>query len=125
MRWFRRTRRSCGVFALAALAVQLVLSFAHVHALRPSQTDQITARISAWTLAVALPAPSKRSVPPQSERDCDICATLNLVATGKPATAPEIIAPQLIATAIFSAPDRSVVPVMRYVLAQSRAPPFA
>jgi hypothetical protein len=123
MRWFRRNRKSCGALAFAALALQFVLSFAHVHVLRRWHSGQTAANVLVWKSAIVLRAPSKRSAPFQTEHDCDICASISLIATAKPASAPEIIVPQRVALAILGAPRGTTLPIARHVLAQSRAPP--
>ncbi len=79
MRWIRMNRRWSGRLALFALALQLVLSFGHIHA------DDLG--LNAPTQAAASHAPSANGdgTPPQDQGDahdiCAICVTLSLSAT--------------------------------------------
>src|SRR5215470_8153767 len=93
MRWFRRNVRFGSWCALVALAVQLVLSFGHLHI--------VTSSIAATALASAAeplagapedaPTPSKHS---RVADYCTICASIHLA--GLLTTEPSsVLAPQL------------------------------
>ena len=80
MRWIRMNRQLGVRLALFALALQLVLSFGHIHA----EDLGIAARANATSIAHNL-ANGDGSPPPQDRDDrhdvCAICVTLNLTST--------------------------------------------
>lgn len=84
MRWFRSNGRVTGWLALLALAVQLVVSFGHVHALGDRNRSA----------AIAAPAPSGAGGPdsgkaPAGHDVCAICAVMALTASGALPGAPQ------------------------------------
>ena len=123
MRWVRITRRWSTYLALAAMALQLVLSFGHVH-LEKLATDSVIASVAATK------APSSRQGPaqhPASDADdyCAICAAIQLTSSSFLPDAPLLPAP-FASRAIehfsyfsftFILPPRAAF--------QSRAPPVA
>ena len=86
MRWFRSQIRQGSLLALVALAINLALSFGHVHAIAGRHTDQ---------LALSAVAPSGNGGPSQGDERghpddfCPICmaaaAMNNAVASTPPA----------------------------------------
>jgi hypothetical protein len=121
MRCFR-TRKSFGSgLAFFALAVQLVLSFGHIHleGIRGGSTPVLTAELPA-----SQPSPAQH---PANDADdyCAICATMHLASTSFVPDAPQLPVPfvsQVIEhfnhfAFIFVAPQRTAF--------QSRAPPLA
>jgi hypothetical protein len=123
-RWMHRirnNRRFGGWLALFALAVQLVLSFGHVH-LEGIRGDA-DARISLITERPESPAsPSQH---PGNDADyCAICATIHLASTSFLPDAPQLPLPFVSQTIehsdyvafVFVAPQRTAF--------QSRAPPI-
>jgi hypothetical protein len=122
MRWFRANRILGGRLALFALAVQLFLSFGHIH------RDDIygTARAS----AAAPAADQSRSLPTDrsshhTDDYCAICATISLLSSSFVAAAPQLALP--LATHVVEHVGRVVVVVIapRRAHFQSRAPPLA
>jgi hypothetical protein len=122
MRWFR-TRRSFGSgLALFALALQLALSFGHVH------LDKVAPGFVTATAADAKTPASQPSPPqhPASDADdyCAICATIHLASTSFLPDAPQLPLPFVSQTVehsdyvafVFIAPQRTAF--------QSRAPPI-
>src|SRR3954454_200846 len=86
LRWVRANRSRCGLLALFALALQLYLSFGHIHAedLGLAPPAEVTAQAGADTHG---------SGPPPTDHDehdvCAICAALSLTASSVlPAVAP-------------------------------------
>ena len=121
MRWVRCHKRFGGWLALAALALQMVVSFGHVHLDGLARTS---------TIVVAAAAPGSPSLPdhqPGNEADdyCAICATIYLAANSFVPQAPQLALPFVSQTiehvdrvaVVFIAPRRAPF--------QSRAPPLA
>jgi len=127
MRWFRANRILGGRLALFALAVQIVLSFGHIH-----REDIYGAAIGSASPAasVALPA-ADDSQPLPADRTshhandyCAICATIHLLSAAFVAEAPPLALPFVSyaidrfdrVAVVFIAPRRAPF--------QSRAPPL-
>jgi hypothetical protein len=123
MRWFRINRQWGGRLALFALALQLVLSFGHIHAedLGLAAPAAIT-HAQSGTAGGGAPSPHDRG---DTHDVCAICATLNLTATS--------LVPLVAALALPAAHDwvwsaAIAAPPARFDLArsfQARAPPLA
>lgn len=79
MRWIRMNRQWSGRLALFALALQLALSFGHIHA------DDLGLTAPAEAAASHAPSTNSDGKPPQDRGDthdvCAICVTLSLSAT--------------------------------------------
>ncbi len=127
MHWFRANRKLGGWLALLALAVQLVLSFGHIHREdiygpeRPAAAPSVSAALAAGD-AQSLPADRSSH---HTGDYCAICATISLLSTSFVAMPPQLALP-LASYAIehidgvavaFIAPQRAPF--------QSRAPPLA
>ena len=124
MRWIRRTNRRWSTWlALAAMALQLVLSFGHIHLEKLASGSVIAS-------ATTSKAPSSQQNPtqrPANEADdfCAICATIHLASTSFLPDAPLLSVPFASRTIehfsnfnfIFVSPQRPAF--------QSRAPPLA
>ena len=122
MRWVHN-RRFGSWLALAALVLQIVVSFGHVHLDSVHRTDPALAIAGSGAQASQLPAPQ-----PGNDADddyCAICATIFLAANSFLQPAPQLPVP------FVSRPiehfDRVAVGfiVPRRVPFQSRAPPLA
>ena len=123
MRWFRTERRLGSLLALFALAVQLVLSFGHIHlnGVVGETTPAIVAGGHAFT------SPSSPAQHPANEADdyCAICAVIHLAATSFLPQSPQLAVPFVaeivehssLVAFFFVAPQRTPF--------QSRAPPVA
>jgi hypothetical protein len=124
MRWFRVNRKSGGRLALLALAVQLVLSFGHIH-----REDIYGPTHPALANALAAPSNSPQSPADQPSKHtddyCAICATISLLSNSFVTAAPQLPLP-FISSAVEH-PDRVgiVFIVPRRAPFQSRAPPAA
>jgi hypothetical protein len=123
MRWVRINRRWSTYLALAAMALQLVLSFGHIHLEKLGSG-------SAFTIMAAAKAPSSQQGPsqhPASDADdyCAICATVHLISSSFLADAPLLPAP-FASRAIdhFSYFNFTFILPPRAAF-QSRAPPLA
>jgi hypothetical protein len=124
MRWVRHTNRRWSTWlALAAMALQVVLSFGHTH-LERLATGSVIASVTTSK------APSSQQTPtqhPANEADdfCAICATIHLASSSFLPDAPLLPVPHASRTIedfghfnfIFVSPE--------HVAFHSRAPPFA
>jgi DUF2946 family protein len=109
--------------ALFALAVQIVLSFGHVHLhnLAPGSTQPAMTTGSGTELA-SEPAPGRH--PDGSlDADCPICALIQLVATSAPSVAPALPLPASFGLIRRQAPLELASAFLPHVLFQARAPP--
>jgi hypothetical protein len=96
MRWFRSHIRFGSRLALAALAVQLILTFGHVHLDGIAQDFgksalSVLANRSSTTVADASNPAHKSNGP--SDPDCPICALIQLASTSAPSVAPVLPVP--------------------------------
>ena len=113
MRWIRDNVRHGSWLALVAIAINLALSFGHVH---------VAGRASDRNLIVAAIGVSDRgNVPghsddPRADYLCPICIASGAIANAM-AASPPVIPLQLTATVV----DRTIPPV-RLVIALPRAP---
>jgi len=127
MRWVRAKRKFGGRLALFALAVQLTLSFGHIH-----PEDIFGPARAAAHAAVALPAAgyfrplSTDQHSSHNDDYCAICATMYLLNSSSVPEAPQLRPLPFVSqpiehfdgvTAVFIAPRRAPF--------QSRAPPLA
>jgi hypothetical protein len=126
MRWFRSNRRFGGRLALFTLAVQIVLSFGHIH----HEDIFGPVRPGASAASVALAADHSSSPPadqPSKHPDdtCAICATISLLSNSFVAAAPQLPLPVVSYAVKYT--DRVVVAAIatRRAPFQSRAPPSA
>jgi len=117
MRWFRTHIGLGSRLALFALAVQLALSFAHVHASDPGR-----AQVAAASATGAGDAPIPKSDGPV-DPGCAICGLIQLAATATPSAAPAL--PTLVAPGHIrlAAADQFVLAASPRLLFQARAPP--
>jgi hypothetical protein len=123
MRWVRTIRRCGSWLALAALALQIVLSFGHLH-LEKLRSGPAAATVADSKAPAPQPSPSQH---PTNDADdyCAICATINLTSTSFLPEAPPLPVPFVSQTIehfhhvafVFIAPQRTAF--------QSRAPPLA
>jgi hypothetical protein len=126
MRWFRTNRRLGGRLALLALAVQIILSFGHIH----HEDIFGPARPGVAAASVAQAAADNSNAPPGDQPSkhgddyCPICAAISLLSNSFVAAAPQLPLP-VVAHAVEHA-DRVVVTAIapRRAPFQSRAPPI-
>ena len=121
MRWFRSNRRRWGWLALCALALQLGLSFGHVHVAHGGHAGLATPAQS----DAATPQP-----PPDHEDDheshyCAIYAVNALLSGAQVAAAPLIPTPAAAAIADVSIATAGIRTEVRRPAFQSRAPPLS
>ncbi|HEY2529869.1 MAG TPA: hypothetical protein VGJ20_18340 [Xanthobacteraceae bacterium] len=126
MRWFRANRRSGGRLALLALALQLALSFGHIH------REDIFGPPGAAAFAAAAVTPAADHARPldfpskHTDDYCAICAAMAFLASSFVPQLPVLPLP-VVATPI----ERHVARVVSFAIApqrtpfRSRAPPLA
>ena len=125
MNWFRSKARAAAQVALFALAVQMVVSFGHLHRddlglppLPATHQTQITANGS------AAPAGSSQQNNQKPDDYCPICASMMLIATAVPSLPPVLIVPEPVRR-VWPEPVRveTVTPDVT-VSFRARAPPL-
>jgi hypothetical protein len=129
MRYFRCNIRFGAFCALFALAVQLLLSFSHVHgggSVRLSAYSPLSIdRVKQPTTGV----PDDPAVPSNQTGlagdYCAICALIKLAGAVVPAAGPVTLAPDLISQAHLGTSAGSVLTASSHLLFQARAPPLA
>jgi hypothetical protein len=124
MRWIRSNVRLGASCAFAALALQLVLSFGHVH------VDGRTA--TAPQLALAVSGPAADTADPASNEPnrhigdfCAICALIQLAGTQTPATTPSLVLPVAFSPVPFVVSTGRDLAAAAPLSFQARGPPIA
>jgi hypothetical protein len=122
MRWFRDNIRHGSWLALIALAINIALSFGHIHAIggHRSERDPIVASI---------PSPDSHQIPGHSDGKaddlCPICMAAAAIGTALAATPPALPV-EFADAAIDHAIEHAVaVPPARRAAFQSRGPPIS
>jgi hypothetical protein len=120
--WFRLRTRLGGTLALFALALQLLVSFGHVHA------DELTSK--PLGIATVLHAGGPQVPAGDADTDhhddyCDICATLHALASAQIATPPPLPIPCAFAHVEPPINEGAAAAEPRRASFQSRAPPLA
>ena len=127
MNWFRLNIRSCAQLALFALAVQMVLSFGHMHrddlGLPPlAGTDQTSI---ASNRAPSSQVPAGQQHQPASDDYCPICASIAFLRPGCPALPPVLVSPEPIRRVWAPVASLQSPPTHFSLSFQARAPPVA
>jgi hypothetical protein len=127
MNWFRSTIRPLAQLALFALAVQMVVSFGHMHRDDLGLPPLVTAHWAHFPsgAAQALTGPADRNQYPSSDDYCPICASMALLATGAPSLPPAIVAPSLLPRVWSSPTALNLVAIEAPLAFQARGPPAA
>jgi hypothetical protein len=132
MRWIRSHVTFGGWCALFALAVQLTLSFGHVHSVSRGLFGATnTERLALQSLPVlpdgaVVPVQPSRPDPNGAPDDyCAICALIHLAGTMAPAVAPSLPLPVVFTPVPFTLGiDRDLAAVVPHSF-QARGPPIA
>jgi hypothetical protein len=127
MYWIRANIRFGCRLALFALAVQMVLSFGHVHIAAPTLAstngEQLGAAdesgLSLWRAIT----PIHKSDGSVSD-DCPICALIHLSSTSAPTAAPALPLPLNLGPLVLQAPAELPFAASLHYLFQARAPPI-
>jgi hypothetical protein len=127
MNWFRAKIRPFAQLALLALAVQMVVSFGHMHRDDLGLPPLATAHWAHFPSGAAqsLTGPTDRNQYPSSDDYCPICASIALLATGAPSLPPVIVAPPPISRVWSSRISLHFVARKTTFSFQARAPPLA
>jgi len=127
MDWFRLRVRSAAGLALFALAVQMVLSFGHMHrddlGLPPLAGSDPTQIASAATPGSASPAGHQQQ--PASDDYCPICASIAILSIWMPALPPVLVSPEPIRRVWAPVAALQSSPTLVSLSFQARAPPVA
>jgi hypothetical protein len=123
MRWIRGNRRIGAWAALFALAVQITLSFGHIH-LDKTALSRLLAHATQLQAAADGNTPSRPGHQPGANDYCEICATIAMVASSVLPTPAAV--PALVATPYSWAREFASAPPVReaHFNFQARAPPF-
>jgi hypothetical protein len=125
MQWLRSKRRTGARLGLFALAVQLVLSFGHIHLQDVIPRSILGAATShdAWSGGSSSGQHTPSGLP---DDDCPICMAMHVAASGLLPVTPMAALPDPFGFAlrptIFEKLD---VSIPRHILFQTRAPPLA
>jgi hypothetical protein len=126
MGWVRSRRRRGALFALLALALQIAVSFGHVHFDGAARAASHIALASPHKIALAQASPQAPGQNPGDDDDyCAICASIFLVSTSFVSEPPRLPVPggfERIRHVISAA--RGIAVPRRFAF-QSRAPPAA
>ena len=129
MRWFRSNVQAGSCVALFALAVQLVLSFGHVHlnGFKSTASGLLIgfSQSQPSTPPDAPAVPSKQKPSGLAHDFCAICSLIQLAGTLMPAGSPALLLPQVLARTWPQTSVEAGLPAARHVLFQGRAPPTA
>ena|SRR5437016_4535847 len=119
MRWFRSNVRSGAWFALVAMAIQLALTFGHLH-LRVTSAQQVA------KAAVTLPDGSSLPIKPRlADEHCAVCTQIQMAGTGVPAAAASLPLPARFIAARFNVGIEHEPPSSPPRHFQARGPPIA
>jgi len=130
MGWVRCHKRFGARLALAALALQVVLSFGHVHLGRAASASATMVAATALDKAVAQssrqsPAQNPAQSPVSDDDYCAICASIYLASTSFVALPPQLPVPVGFIRIAQTYGDVFGVVTPRRVAFRSRAPPAA
>jgi len=127
MNWIRSRVRSGARLALFALAVQMVLSFGHMHrddlGLPPLAAADLSHFTSDTTHAPSNPADQHPQ--PAPDDYCPICASMAQIATALPSLPPVLAVPAPIERVWASQAPARTVSAKVALSFQARAPPAA
>ena len=127
MNWFRSRIRSAAQLALFALALQMIVSFGHMHrddlGLPPLADTALTSIAS--TTAPGSQAPAGQQHQPASDDYCPICASIALLASWMPVLPPVLVTPEPIRRVRAPLASLQSPPTQFSLSFQARAPPVA
>jgi hypothetical protein len=106
MRWFRSHVRAGSRLALFALAIQLFVTFGHVHLDGPMGGSTSSAGAAGHaTASLHNPADGSQQAPGTVDDDCPICSLIQLASASAPSVAPPLPTPLLGGGLKLVAPD--------------------
>jgi hypothetical protein len=127
MKWVRSTIRPFARLALFALALQMVVSFGHMHPDDLGLHSLASGDRAYFPTGAAqtLTGPTDRDQHPSSDDFCPICASMALLATGAPSLPPVIVVTPPI-SGVLSSPTSMYLAATQAIFSfQARAPPLA
>jgi hypothetical protein len=124
MRWFRSNVRSGAWFALVAMALQLALTFGHLHLRIASAASAQLAAKAAVTLPDGATSPTTPK-PRIVDEHCGVCTLIQMAGTGVPATAASLPLPARFIAAPFRIGVEYEPAASPRFLFQARGPPIA
>lgn len=124
MRWIRSNLRGFARLALFALAVQVVVTFGHVHLDGLVVSAQGSQAVADHGTARADKAQGN-GPHGTADLDCPICALIQLASTSPPALAPPLPVPLIVGGKVLEAPETTGVEVSPAFVFQARGPPAA
>jgi len=126
MGWVRSRRRHGALLALLALALQIAVSFGHVHLDGAARAANHVALAGPHKIALAQASPQAPAQNPSDDDDyCAICASIFLVSTSFVSEPPKLPVPGGFARIKHAISAARVIAAPRRFAFQSRAPPAA
>jgi hypothetical protein len=131
MRWFRSNRLVGAWLALLALAVQLIVSFGHVHpenfnsaiGAGSAQLASVVQQASKDTGSPATPSDHRGSGLPHD--DCAICVSIYLAGSALIGQPPALAVPTTFDAVLLPPLNEFDLELVRYFSFRTRAPPAA
>jgi len=120
MQWFRSHIRLGGRLALFALAIQLVLSFGHIHVDKSLLSSASAASVTQQAGRDGAPSSPKHH---GADDFCAICATINLLASSALPQTAGVALPVAVPTAWPHDFANAFVPFDSYLPVRARGPP--
>ena len=120
MRWVRAHLQLGSRLALFALAIQLVLTFGHVHGVSPGPAQSALSALTRQANNSATPANSSGKA---SDEDCPICALIQLAGTSAVSAPPALPVPVAFVTLRLQAPQQLEWTASPHIPFQARGPP--
>jgi hypothetical protein len=122
MRWIRSNLRGFARLALFALAVQVVVTFGHVH------LDGLVGSVHGAQAIAGQTASSPAKSPGNgphgtADLDCPICALIQLASTSAPSVAPPLSVPLIVGGTVLEAPETTGVEASPIFAFRARGPP--
>lgn len=121
MRWFRSKMQFGSRLALVALALQIVLTFGHVHSFVPAAVDTaLSSAVAASDDGSSSRDPSRNGL---ADFDCPICALINLAGTSTLSVAPDLPLPASVDFVTLRPRPELASATAPYFQPRARAPP--
>jgi hypothetical protein len=124
MRLIRSNIRGFARLALFALAVQLALTFGHVHldGLAPASA-QAAASVDQGAVTLAKTHAKTHKSQGAADFDCPICALIQLASTSAPSVAPPLPTPIMVGGSVLQTSNETGVAASPLTAFQARGPP--
>ena len=123
MRWFRSNLHLGSRLTLLSLAVQVILSFGHVHPYNPAPASRAAAAAIASSTVVLRGSAPSHNPDGSLDADCAICALIQLVGNSAPSAAPDLPLPASFGSIQLQASAELISASTPHSLFQPRAPP--